>query len=120
MTQGSFRSGHPRVTLRLEGIHSLIDIEFIVDTGFNGEIALPPSVAQELHFTTASIREHMLASGRIERFEVCQTTVEWDGENRAVEMLIINGDPLIGTELLAELMLHVEIIEGGEVVIEPL
>jgi clan AA aspartic protease len=120
MNQGIFRAGHPRLALQLAGIYSRVEIEFIVDTGFNGEIALPPSMANELNYTSAGYREHKVAGGRIDRFEICQATIVWDGEDRMVELLIIEGEALIGTELLAELMLQIEVTEGGQVLIDPL
>ena len=45
---GSFRDGHPRLTVLLPSQNGPLEIEFIVDTGFDGDLALPGPVARRL------------------------------------------------------------------------
>ena len=40
MIYGQFRSRFPRLTLTLPGLKGPLDVEFILDTGFDGELAL--------------------------------------------------------------------------------
>ena len=41
MTLGAWRDGFPRLRLTLMGERGPLDLEFIIDTGFNGDLALP-------------------------------------------------------------------------------
>ncbi len=41
-------------------------------------------------------------------------------EERAVEVLVIEGRPLLGTHLLTGQLVKIEVSENGEVVAEPL
>ena len=48
MTFGTVVDGFPLVMLSLEGIAGSIPIEFIVDTGFDGDLSLPLEVVHRL------------------------------------------------------------------------
>ncbi len=61
-----------------------------------------------------------MASGREEVCSVYSLALEWQGDERAVEVLALPGHPLLGMMLLDESHLHIEGAEGGEVVIEAL
>ena len=45
-------------------------------------------------------------------------TLDWNGERRAVEVLALENNPLIGTYLLDGCHLDIEMEEGGEALIE--
>ncbi len=47
-------------------------------------------------------------------------SLEWDDEPRSTEVLALEGEPLIGTRLLREMLLQAEMSDGGTVQIEPL
>ena len=44
MILGHVRDYMPRVSLLLPGVNGLVSVEFILDTGFDGELSLPPSL----------------------------------------------------------------------------
>ena len=46
--------------------------------------------------------------------------LDWNGETRTTEVLVLEGEPLLGTVLMRENLLQVEMTDGGEVIIEPL
>ena len=46
--------------------------------------------------------------------------LNWFEEGRPTEVLILEGEPLLGTVLMREHLLQVEMTEGGETVIDPL
>lgn len=48
MIQGHVRDRLPRVLLSLPGEDGPFDVEFILDTGFEGELALPRAIAAPL------------------------------------------------------------------------
>lgn len=47
-------------------------------------------------------------------------SIQWDDEERVVEILAMEGNPLLGSELLYGSLLQIEMMDGGEVSIEPL
>ena len=45
MIPGVFRDGHPRTAITVYGDDAPQEVDFIVDTGFEGDLALPSHVA---------------------------------------------------------------------------
>jgi len=117
---GRFRSAHPRISIDLPSREGALTIEFIVDTGFEGDLALPPDLVGRTLATPSGYDSHALADGRIEHFETQEIEIDWAGDKRITEVLVIGGEPLVGTTLLSDMHLHVEMAEGGDVSIEPL
>ena len=117
---GQFRDSFPRVLLTLPGTAGPVPIEFIIDTGFEGELALPSSVVQQLNVQFAGREIFALADASLSERVLYKLFLEWDEEPRLVEVLVLDGNPLLGTLFLRDHYLQVEMREGGEVVIEPL
>lgn len=121
MISGVVRDRFPRVVLRVRGSNGHQAIEFIVDTGFDGELALPRSLLQELGAVEAPVLQLVrLADGSIGTASAYDLEVEWDEEFQPVSVVALNGDPLLGVELLTGNLLQSEMRRGGEVLIEPL
>lgn len=51
---------------------------------------------------------------------VYEAVVDWAGERWPAEVLVMEGNPLIGTQFLSDYLLQVEMAEGGDVTAEPL
>jgi hypothetical protein len=126
---GRFRDGYPRLTITLPGLSgSLLDVELIVDTGFDGELALPPHLAHRLDLQAQGQQTRMLADGSLIRcplFSLVLPTDDSDDEAddappRVAELLVLDGNPLVGTQFVYNHLLQVEVTEGGEVLAEPL
>jgi len=111
MLLGRFAQGHPRVDLILAG-HS---VQFLVDTGFEGELAVPRAVASQLCGAATGTRLRRLADGRRTVLAAYQVDLAWENGERLAEVLALEGEPIVGTQLLEGYPLHAEIIEGGEV-----
>lgn len=120
MISGGFHAGHPRLTLTLDGAAGPLSVEFVVDPGFEGGLTLPARLARQLGGSYLVAVDRMLANGSLVKAPVYEVTVSWEGEDRFSEVLILEGNPLVGTEFLADHLLTVEIPEGGEVTLEPL
>lgn len=120
MTVGHVRDVLPRVTLGLPGQSDLLNIEFIVDTGFDGELALPAAVIGQLDTLYSDTRRVRLADGSESERSYYEIMLDWDGEPRRTEVLMIGGNPLLGGALLLDYLLQIEMIDGGEVLIERL
>ena len=120
MILGRVRQHSPLVRLSLPSLEGPRTTEFAVDTGFEGELAIPERLIRRLDVTFEEERSVLMASGREEVCSVYSLTLEWQDDERAVEVMALPGNPLLGMMLLDESHLHVEGAEGGEVMIEPL
>jgi len=120
MIEGVFRDGHPRVVLTVTGENDSVEVEFIVDSGYDGFLSLPSFVLERVGATPENFRTVVLADETEVRTISATVTIEWHDEPREVRVSSLQGDPLMGTALLMDHHLHVEMQEGGEVIIEPL
>lgn len=121
MMQGVFLGGHPRVQLTFPGQTGPLHIQFIIDTGFDGDFAIPPELVDRIDSQFAGSRKRLLADGSVTQCPCFE--MAWDDgseEGRLVELLVLNGNPLIGTQLLTDHLLQVEVFEGGSVLVEAL
>jgi clan AA aspartic protease len=118
MILGLFRDHLPRVTLVLPGPTGSNAVEFIVDTGFDGDLALPSNILRQLDAQPLFLSLRALGDGTLRECPVYQLAWEWNDEPRIVEVLALEHNPLLGTMLLEGCHLAVELAEGGEVVIE--
>ena len=89
-----------------------------IDTGFTGWMTLPESIIRELGLTNYGRRPIVLADNERRRSYLYRVWLVWHGVIRSVQVLQIEGRPLIGMSLLADCRLTVEAWEGGAVVIE--
>ncbi len=120
MSLGEFRHHFPRITLYLPGATRAVPVEFVIDTGFEGELAVPASTLRRLDAQLVGRELFALADeAQIER-QVYELLLNWNDEQRLVQVLGLEGNPLLGTLLLEGNQLRVDAEEGGEVVIEPL
>lgn len=94
------------------------EIEAVVDTGYNGFLTLPPALVDELDLPFVTSGEATLADGSAVSFDIHMVSVDWEGQARPVEADAAETTPLVGMRLLAGHDLHVEVEEGGRVVIE--
>lgn len=95
-------------------------VEAVVDTGFNGYLALPSGLVEQLGVTATEPVDMGLATDLVVTVESFEGIVLWRGERRSVEILKAEGDPLIGTALLWGSLLTAEITDHGAVTIGPL
>ncbi|MBW3622852.1 MAG: clan AA aspartic protease [Armatimonadetes bacterium] len=91
------------------------EIEFIIDTGFTGEMTLTPHHIRTLGLTLLGTGRAVLANGSIDTFDYYEATALWDGQARVVSAESANTSPLIGMRLLQGYHLHLHIVDGGKV-----
>ena len=89
------------------------EVEFVLDTGFNGSLTLPLQLIQRLGLQWRDRREAMMADGRTELFDIFEVTVDWDGRPTQIVAYASGPDALIGTSLLYGFELTAQIIDGG-------
>ena len=120
MIFGQVRRRFPRVTLTLAGWEGPLEIEFAVDTAFDGDLALPADWARRLESQPLGQRGLSLADGSLFVSAALEVVLDWEGEPRLTEVLILDGSPLIGVVLMEGFHLGVDMEAGGDVSLEPL
>jgi clan AA aspartic protease len=74
--------------------------ECIVDTGFDGALILPASIAERHAFPVVARLVFELVGGARISADVALGEIEWLGKRRSVEVVISeSNDALIGTEM---------------------
>ena len=122
MIRGRVTGNHEAVIpLEVRGTtESNRSVDAVIDTGFTDSLTLPPVVAGELGLPVLGRQIVVLADGSEKELDVCSVSVLWDGQWRQVDVLVADSTPLIGMALLVNYKLHMDIIDGGSVIIESL
>ncbi len=93
-------------------------VEVTVDTGYNGEILLPPDIIQSLALASAGETPAVLADGTIVLLPMYEGYVRWKGILRRATIDEADSDPLVGMAFLKGHRLTVECVPTGLVIIE--
>jgi clan AA aspartic protease len=120
MIFGHVRDRFPRVSLNLPGLDGPVVVEFILDTGFDGDLALPASLIAQLETAESEFRWVRLADGRAQQRRASEITLDWNDEERITEVLALENPPLLGVGLMGGNLLQAEMQTGGEGSLEPL
>ena len=108
------------ITLFVSGMGGQGNVEFTIDTGFTGELTLPPAACEALQLPLMSRRLTYLADGSEITLSVYLLTLLWDGIKREVEVLAIESEPLLGMTFLEGYEVCLQIAENGTVRIKAL
>ena len=94
-------------------------VDAILDTGFDGDIALPNQYYRRLRSSPLRPHPTKLAGGFVANFHRCLTLVDFGGEiQRAIALDLGNEDEpiaFIGTGLLRGYSVLIDVKPGGEV-----
>ena len=95
-------TGTPVIELKVRGSREEVTIEGILDTGFDGFLCLPTSIAVLLGLELMYATSLELADGTVIEDElVFAGQAEWDGALRNIEITLTHSeDTLIGTAFL--------------------
>lgn len=96
------------------------EIEAVLDSGFTGQITLPPWLIAELGLPQIGESSAVLADGRAIDFAVFEVAVMWNGRARMVNVDSADTDPLLGMGLLLGHEVAMQVVPGGSVSIRPL
>ena len=91
--------------------------EFILDTGFTGDLSLPSGTIRTLLTGRRAQSQVELADGSKPTVYTWQATALWDNETRPVLIVESDGDPLLGMGLLWQNRITLEARPYGSVVI---
>lgn len=111
----------PMIQLLVEGptgIRAPIDVT--VDTGYNGELLLSPSLIESLILRSAGESPAVLADGTIVRLPMFEAVLHWDHAMRRITIDAADSDLLLGMAMLKEYRLTVDGRPGGAVTISAL
>ena len=109
------------VRLKVCGVSGdLLEIDAVIDTGFDGSLSLPKSLIAGLGLIWRRTGQALLANGAVSDFEIHEGIVVWDGEPRRVLVDEVEAMPLIGMSLLRGYELNVQIRPSGQVRIQEL
>jgi clan AA aspartic protease len=92
-------------------------VNALIDTGFGGQLTLPPSLIRVLALPWHNRDYAVLADGSIAWFEVYLADIDWNGGTRRIEVQAIDAQPLLGTDLLFGHDLTIRMIDGGQVTV---
>ena len=121
MISGIVTDRHATVTLTfLLPNGSSLPIEFVIDTGFTGQLCLPPEAVSLMGLPFLYDLPANLADNSEVLLAVHEALVLWDGEEREILVIATGRRPLLGTALLEEQELVIQFTEGGLVTIEAL
>jgi clan AA aspartic protease len=107
------------VTFRLP-IRQELTIEFVVDTGFTGALALPPAAIAALNLPYIGEQAANLANDAEVELSLYAATIFWNGVEQEVRVLATGKRPLIGTTLLDGNELLVQFADGGLLTVDTL
>ena len=94
-------------------------VEVVLDTGFQGYLALRPEVINRLELQDPNPVAFILADGQSVQFNSYIATVVWHDRPRLV-IVLESETPLLGTFLLWGSRVCFDLQEGGPVTIEEL
>jgi len=92
----------------------------MVDTGFNGQLALPAWVIERLGLRFQDETHYILADGESSTARIFQGEIDWNGAWREILIVQVEGDSLLGMELMRNCNLSMDVQDGGTVWIRPL
>ena len=104
---------------RTEDSDNAVTVEATVDTGFSGQLKLPPETVESLGLLRIGEPvQARLANDTLHEFVIHAASVLIVGRWRTVSVLVGPGKPLIGMALMWGCRLTLELREGGGVLIE--
>lgn len=92
--------------------------EVVVDTAFDGDLTLPSEFIEQLGYISAGETEMTLADGQSVKCNFYEAAAIWDGEHRTVYITESATESLLGTNLIHDGVLTIQMWAGGDVVID--
>ena len=94
-------------------------VEFLIDTGFNGYLAVPISLVRELNLPLGVVQSGVTADGRAGYFDTVSLQLIWHGVPMPIRAQVLD-EPLIGTRLLRGNSFAAQWVVNGPFSISPL
>ncbi len=121
MMQGIVDGLVARMAVKIRGSDNRFHtIDAIVDTGFDGWLAMPPNSLETLGASWASEGRGILADGSHSRFDIYAVRIMWHGRSRTIPLYELGTEILIGMALLTGSEINLKVRPGGKVTIKPM
>ncbi len=88
-----------RVSLSVHHRGGTHEIDFLMDTGFNGHLAVTESIVRTLDLELKDIQTGITADGRSSDFDTVDLHVIWHGRTTVIRAQVLD-EPLLGTRVL--------------------
>jgi clan AA aspartic protease len=88
-------------------------IDFVIDTGFNDYLTLPPQAISAMNLPLYSSTSVRLADNSQSLLPIHIATILWDGDEKVVPVLATGLKPLLGTSLLQGFRLEIDFDVNG-------
>lgn len=112
--------GEPALPVHIAGPAGALEIDAVVDTGFNGELTLPRPQIEALGLPEAAVTEVTLADGRVRDVPMYEAEAEFAASTREIFVTEAPTTPLVGTGLLWGFSLYIEFQVDGTVEVDSL
>ena len=99
-----------------DGVFQSVDA--LLDTGFGGDLTLPSDAVARLGLKYADRTPLILAGDQPMQASVHHGYVKWFGQVRRIDVIAMEGQPLLGMSLLAGCKITIYARPGGEALIE--
>lgn len=93
-------------------------VDFVIDTGFNGYLTLPPQAVNAMNLPVYSSTPISLADGSEALSTIHFATIIWDDVEKVVPVLASGYKPLLGVALMEGYHLEIDFEENGLVSLE--
>jgi clan AA aspartic protease len=107
--------GHVPLTIR--GPASQAEIEFLVDTGFNGFVSMSSDQVAKLDLEWSRYQTAALADAEEFLVGLYEAEAFWDGGWRTIEVAALGATCLLGMQMLRGYSLTIDVIENGTLTI---
>ena len=108
------------IELEVGGLNQSVKIEAVIDTGFSGYLTLPSVLINRLKLQQAGEQIAILGDENRVILKRYIASVLWHEVERDVYVLQAEGGPLIGMSLLYGSRLTLDVVTGGDVMIDAL
>ncbi len=95
-------------------------VPVIVDTGFTGELALPPRYVNRLGLTTDDAIHGRPVTGEFISIPAGDAVVIWQNRRRSITFLEVDSEPLLGMLFLWNHHIAIDAVANGPVTLTPL
>lgn len=112
--------GEPALSVHVSGPVGNLDVDAVIGTAFNGDLALPPDQIDALGLPEATVTEVAFADGRVREVPLYDAKAQLSGVSREVFVAEAPTMPLVGTGFLQGFSLHIEFQAEGTIRVEPL
>ena len=118
MTGAVLPDGHPYIQIVIvcpDGSRKPVNV--MVDTGFNGDLALPSELIASLGLKPSGTYEVLFVNRKVDTLRSFDGIIEWNGIERPVVVFEVEDDRLLGTDAMRDSDLTVRFRNGGPVTI---